>query len=112
MPSLNKQQNDQPQGLRFDIYERIHLTEEAAGIAELEEIELLPRIQVVTHGDHAALRGHLLLEGVYRTPEQITSELHHLIPVEITIPLNRVGDWKISLSRLKILMWTCSLYVV
>lgn len=57
MPSLNKQQNDQPQGLRFDIYERIHLTEEAAGIAELEEIELLPRIQVVTHGDHAALRG-------------------------------------------------------
>lgn len=91
MPSLNKQQNDQPQGLRFDIYERIHLTEEAAGIAELEEIELLPRIQVVTHGDHAALRGHLLLEGVYRTPEQFTSELHHLIPVEITIPLNRVG---------------------
>ncbi|OMF40651.1 LysM peptidoglycan-binding domain-containing protein [Paenibacillus peoriae] len=88
---MNKQQNDQPQGLRFDIYERIHLTEEAAGIAELEEIELLPRIQVVTHGDHAALRGHLLLEGVYRTPEQITSELHHLIPVEITIPLNRVG---------------------
>ncbi|MEC0182505.1 LysM peptidoglycan-binding domain-containing protein [Paenibacillus peoriae] len=91
MPSLNKQQNDQPQGLRFDIYERIHLTEEAAGIAELEEIELLPRIQVVTHGDHAALRGHLLLEGVYRTPEQATSELHHLIPVEITIPMNRVG---------------------
>nr|WP_262384720.1 LysM peptidoglycan-binding domain-containing protein [Paenibacillus terrae] len=91
MPSLNKQQNDQPQGLRFDIYERIHLTEEAAGIAELEEIELLPRIQVVTHGDHAALRGHLLLEGVYRTPEQVTNELHHLIPVEITIPLNRVG---------------------
>nr|WP_283653003.1 MULTISPECIES: LysM peptidoglycan-binding domain-containing protein [unclassified Paenibacillus] len=91
MPSLNKQQNDQPQGLRFDIYERIHLTEEAAGIAELEEIELLPRIQVVTHGDHAALRGHLLLEGVYRTPEQVMNELHHLIPVEITIPLNRVG---------------------
>ncbi|MGW8959519.1 LysM peptidoglycan-binding domain-containing protein [Paenibacillus sp. NPDC055715] len=88
---MNKQQNDQPQGLRFDIYERIHLTEEAAGIAELEGIELLPRIQVVTHGDHAALRGHLLLEGVYRTPEQVTNELHHLIPVEITIPLNRVG---------------------
>ncbi|MFC7559399.1 hypothetical protein ACFQY3_11140 [Paenibacillus farraposensis] len=88
---MNKQQNDQPQGLRFDIYERIHLTEEAAGIAELEEIELLPRIQVVTHGDHAALRGHLLLEGVYRTPEEVKSELHHLIPVEITIPLNRVG---------------------
>lgn len=88
---MNKQQNDQPQGLRFDIYERIHLTEEAAGIAELEEIELLPRIQVVTHGDHAALRGHLLLEGVYRTPEEATNELHHLIPVEITIPLNRVG---------------------
>ncbi|WP_051421176.1 LysM peptidoglycan-binding domain-containing protein [Paenibacillus massiliensis] len=83
---------DRPYGLRFDIYERIHLTEEAAGIAELEEIELLPRIQVVEQEDQAALRGHLLLEGVYRGEENELQSLTHLIPVEITIPMNRVSS--------------------
>lgn len=83
---------DRPYGLRFDIYERIHLTEEAAGIAELEEIELLPRIQVVEQEDQAALRGHLLLEGVYRGEENELQSLTHLIPVEITIPMNRVSN--------------------
>lgn len=83
---------DRPYGLRFDIYERIHLTEEAAGIAELEEIELLPQIQVVEQEDQAALRGHLLLEGVYRGEENELQSLTHLIPVEITIPMNRVSN--------------------
>ncbi|MFB5763396.1 LysM peptidoglycan-binding domain-containing protein [Paenibacillus medicaginis] len=77
-------------GLRFDIYERVHLTEDVAGIAELEEIELVPRIQVVTQEEHAALRGHLQLQGVYRGEENEIRELYHQIPVEITIPMNRV----------------------
>lgn len=77
-------------GLRFDIYERVHLTEDVAGIAELEEIELVPRIQVVTQEEHAALRGHLLLQGIYRGEEDEVGELYHQIPVEITIPMNRV----------------------
>ncbi|MDP4095672.1 LysM peptidoglycan-binding domain-containing protein [Paenibacillus sp. P96] len=82
--------DNRPYGLRFDIYERVHLTEDVAGIAELEEIELVPRIQVVTQGEHAALRGHLQLQGVYRGEENEIRELHHQIPVEITIPMNRV----------------------
>ncbi|WP_407074347.1 LysM peptidoglycan-binding domain-containing protein [Paenibacillus lacisoli] len=82
---------NQPYGLRFDIYERVQLSEELPGIQELEEIELLPRIQVVAQGEHAALRGHLLLSGVYRAEEGEAEELEHLIPVEITIPLNRVA---------------------
>ena len=83
---------DQSYGLRFDIYERIQLSEEVAGIAELEEIELLPYIQVISQEDQAALRGHLILTGLYRGEgeENATQRLEHYIPVEITVPLNRV----------------------
>lgn len=84
--------DDQSYGLRFDIYERIHLSEDVAGIAELEEIELLPHIQVISQDEQAALRGHLLLTGLYRGEgeEDGTQRLDHFIPVEITVPLNRV----------------------
>ncbi|AWB45733.1 hypothetical protein DCC85_17070 [Paenibacillus sp. CAA11] len=81
---------DQSYGLRFDIYERVHLSDEEIGIEELEEIELYPRIQVVPGNDYATMRGHLLLTGLYRG-EGETRELSHLIPVEITVPLNRVN---------------------
>lgn len=81
---------DQPYGLRFDIYERIHLSEDVIGIEELEEIELYPKIQVIPGEEYAALRGHLLLSGVYRG-EGETQKLEHYIPVEITIPLSRVN---------------------
>jgi stage VI sporulation protein D len=84
---------DQSKGLRFDLYERIHLPDEVAAIDELEEIELTPRIQVVEQGDHAVLRGQLLLNGVYRgqTDGGSLQTLEHWIPVEITLPLNRVS---------------------
>lgn len=84
---------DQSKGLRFDLYERIHLPDEVAAIDELEEIELTPRIQVVEQGDHAVLRGQLLLNGVYRGQADGGSlqTLEHWIPVEITLPLNRVS---------------------
>lgn len=57
---------DQSYGLRFDIYERVHLSEDVIGIEELEEIELFPKIQVIPGQDYASLRGHLLLAGLYR----------------------------------------------
>lgn len=83
---------DQSYGLRFDIYERIQLSDNVAGIAELEEIELLPHIQVISQEDQATLRGHLLLTGLYRGEgeEDVTQRLEHYIPVEITVPLSRV----------------------
>lgn len=81
-----------PYGLRFDIYERVQLPEHVPAIAELEEIELYPRIQVITDQEHAALRGHLLLSGVYVGENQEQEGLQHLIPVEITIPLSRVAS--------------------
>ncbi|MFD1178678.1 LysM peptidoglycan-binding domain-containing protein [Paenibacillus puldeungensis] len=81
---------DQSYGLRFDIYERVHLAEDVIGIEELEEIELFPKIQVIPGEEYASLRGHLLLSGLYRG-EGETRELAHWIPVEITVPLSRVN---------------------
>ncbi|WP_127505864.1 LysM peptidoglycan-binding domain-containing protein [Paenibacillus humicus] len=80
------------QGLRFDVYERVHLPEEVPAIDELEEIELVPRIQVVQQGEQAILRGQLLLSGVYRTTDRSASaqSMEHRIPVEITLPMNRI----------------------
>ncbi|WP_052703024.1 LysM peptidoglycan-binding domain-containing protein [Paenibacillus beijingensis] len=83
---------DQSNGLRFDVYERVHLPDEVPAIEELEEIELVPRIQVVQQGNQALLKGQLLLRGVYRTLESETSPqtMEHRIPVEITLPMNRI----------------------
>ncbi|WP_405116370.1 LysM peptidoglycan-binding domain-containing protein [Paenibacillus sp. FSL K6-1217] len=83
---------DQSHGLRFDIYERIHLSEELPGIAELEEVELVPDIQVIQREDRAELHGQLLLTGLYRGEDDRTQRLEHAIPVEITVPLTRVSS--------------------
>ncbi|OKP76346.1 hypothetical protein A3844_21230 [Paenibacillus helianthi] len=83
---------DQSHGLRFDIYERIHLPAELPGIAELEEVELIPDIQVIQREDRAELYGQLLLTGLYRGEDDRTQRLEHAIPVEITVPLTRVSS--------------------
>lgn len=83
---------DQSHGLRFDIYERIHLSEELPGIAELEEVELIPEIRVIQREDRAELYGQLLLTGLYRGENDRTERLEHSIPVEITVPLTRVSS--------------------
>ncbi len=79
-------------GLRFDVYERVHLPVDVADIHELEEIELTPQIQVVHQGEQVLLRGNLLLNGAYASQGETreTRALEHWIPVEITLPLNRV----------------------
>lgn len=83
--------SEQQPGLRFDIYERVHLQENLAAIQELNEVELLPHIQVITLDDQAILKGNLLLTGNYFSEEGGSSRtLEHLIPVEITLPLNRI----------------------
>ncbi|UHA74367.1 LysM peptidoglycan-binding domain-containing protein [Paenibacillus sp. 481] len=84
--------HDQSNGLRFDIYERVHLSDDVIGIDQLEEVELTPHIQVIPAGDQVTVRGSLLLAGVYvgATEERRSESLEHWIPVEITLPLNRV----------------------
>jgi stage VI sporulation protein D len=85
--------SDQTNGLRFDVYERVHLPEHVAAIEELEEIELFPRIQVIDQGDQAVLKGQLVLSGVYRGQDagEAPLALQHEIPVEITLPMNRIS---------------------
>lgn len=85
--------SDQNNGLRFDVYERVHLPDDVAAIDELEEIELVPRIQVIDQGEQAVLKGQLLLSGVYRSQNAIAGPLtlEHWIPVEISLPMNRVS---------------------
>jgi stage VI sporulation protein D len=79
-------------GLRFDVYERVHLPVDVADIHELEEIELTPHIQVVHQDEQVLLRGNLLLNGAYASQGETRESrvLEHWIPVEITLPLNRV----------------------
>jgi stage VI sporulation protein D len=82
---------DQLNGLRFDIYERVHLPDDVAAIDELEEIELVPHMQALPQDDQVLLRGHLLLSGIYRSQgSEEASKLEHWIPVEISLPLNRI----------------------
>ncbi|GAC41397.1 LysM peptidoglycan-binding domain-containing protein [Paenibacillus popilliae] len=79
-------------GLRFDIYERVHLSDECVGIVQLEEVELTPHIQVIPAGDQVTVRGSLLLAGAYQGDDEgrVSQSLEHWIPVEITLPLNRI----------------------
>jgi stage VI sporulation protein D len=80
-------------GLRFDIYERVHLADDTVGVKELDEVELVPHIQVYTEGEQAFLKGNLYLTGSYTGEAGEGSRiLEHLIPVEITLPLNRIQD--------------------
>jgi len=84
---------DHLNGLRFDIYERVHLPDDVAAIEELEEIELVPHMQALPQEDQVLLRGHLLLSGIYRSQESTgVSQLEHWIPVEISLPLNRIQN--------------------
>lgn len=84
----------QAQGLRFDIYERVNLSEETGSVEQLEELELSPHIQVISQGEQAVLKGHLLLSGQYGAGEENRDikKLEHRIPVEITLPMNRIPD--------------------
>lgn len=78
-------------GLRFDIYERVHLPEHTVGIKELDEVELVPHIQLFTEGEKAILKGNLYLTGKYQGETGGESRtLEHYIPVEIELPLNRI----------------------
>lgn len=85
---------NQASGLRFDIFERVHLDSEIQGIETLEELELVPNIEVETQDEQALLRGHLLLSAQYSAEGETreAERLEHQIPVEITLPMSRVQN--------------------
>ncbi|HEX7056249.1 MAG TPA: LysM peptidoglycan-binding domain-containing protein [Bacilli bacterium] len=86
---------DRQTGFRFDIYERIVLPEDAAGIGELEEIELTPDIQAQSAAGKNVLKGYLHLTGRYLSDDAGESKrLEYDIPVEITVPATRSLDMR------------------
>lgn len=87
--------DNQQSGLRFDIYERVHLPEESEGIRELSDLELVPMIRMIREGEQALLTGNLVLSGSYESDGEHRGEqkLEHLIPVEITLPINRIRSF-------------------
>lgn len=86
--------SDHQPGLRFDIYERVHLPEHSSAIDELDEVELTPQIQVAVERNQAVVKGALQLVGTYSGQAEgearQTHTLEHRIPVEITLPISRV----------------------
>jgi stage VI sporulation protein D len=79
--------------LRFNIAEKMILTDREASIEMLEEIELVPSVQVHLRGDHAVLQGHLELLGTYQVSgENRSTEVQRRIPVEITLPIHRISE--------------------
>ncbi|TLS53519.1 LysM peptidoglycan-binding domain-containing protein [Paenibacillus antri] len=87
--------SQQASGLRFDIYERVHLPDNTVGVKEINGIELTPEISVVAQGEQAVLKGYLVLSGTYAGEGETRNEeerLTHRIPVEITLPLSRVEN--------------------
>lgn len=85
----------QTSGLRFDIYERVQLPDDAVPVKEFNGLELSPDISVTVRGDQAVLHGHLALTGTYAGVGDTGGDderLDHQIPVEITLPLHRVSD--------------------
>jgi hypothetical protein len=80
--------------LKFDIYERVHLTDNDKDIELIESTELTPQIKMLLHKETFQLVGKLLLKIRYVGGDLpwIENEFEHSIPVEITIPIERVKD--------------------
>jgi stage VI sporulation protein D len=83
--------------LRFNIAEKVRLADSAASIEVLEEVELVPEVEVNIRGEHAVLKGYLLLTGTYEGVSEVdeanpSCQMEHRIPVEITLPLSRISQ--------------------
>jgi stage VI sporulation protein D len=83
------------EGIRLDLYERVQLQPHAEVIAAIEEIELIPHIQVEDQeqGQQALIRGHFLLQGSYYSDDYATLQpFQQQIPIEISLPASRVAS--------------------
>ena len=80
---------EQRAGFRFDIYERVQLSEDRPAIGELEQIELLPFVKGLPGQEQTQLKGYLQLSAVYAPAEAggAKQTFDHFIPVEISLPV-------------------------
>jgi stage VI sporulation protein D len=62
---------------QFDLNETIHLSYQQTPIEEFEEMELIPQIEIIEHGNEVEISGSLFLQGTYtgdRAPDQLTNQ--------------------------------------
>lgn len=101
--------------LRFDILEKVRLHPQQPGIQSLLDLDLYPDVEIEDQGTHLKLHGYLRLNGEYVGGEPLsdgeesqgeiqdrisasagTEEIAYVIPVEITLPADRVDMNQVS----------------
>ena len=91
--------SSQGKGLRFDLFERVHVPSFLPAIGVLDELELVPEIECVEEQAMVVMRGHFRLSVDYVQKETTTvsgeadggrQRFEHLIPVDITLPRRRI----------------------
>lgn len=80
--------------LRFDIYERIVFPDSYSDIFEMIEARLTPSIKTTLVDDFVELKGNLILFVHYKSNRGSSSKNEHRIPIDISIPANRVMNIK------------------
>ncbi|MDR6226440.1 LysM peptidoglycan-binding domain-containing protein [Desmospora profundinema] len=94
--------------LRFDISEKVRLHPQQPGIGTLLELDLYPDVEVEDQETHLKIQGYLRLNGTYHPEQGVDAEtdgggqeteaeasaqqeeIAYVIPVEITLPAERV----------------------
>ncbi|PTM58246.1 LysM peptidoglycan-binding domain-containing protein [Desmospora activa] len=94
--------------LRFDISEKVRLHPQQPGIGTLLELDLYPDVEIEDQETHLKIQGYLRLNGTYQPEQEFDThpngseepqeeqrdtqpaEIAYVIPVEITLPTERV----------------------
>lgn len=101
--------------LRFDILEKVQIHPQQAGIRSLLELDLYPDVNIEDQETHLRIHGFLRLNGTYEgddalPPEKTEQsgedekrltgkeieEIAYVIPVEITLPVDRADQERIT----------------
>lgn len=101
--------------LRFDILEKVRLHPQQPGIRSLLDLDLYPDVEIEDQGTHLKIHGYLRLNGEYVGGDPLpdgeggqgdiqerpsassgTEEIAYVIPVEITLPADRVDMDQVS----------------
>ncbi|SMO37247.1 LysM peptidoglycan-binding domain-containing protein [Melghirimyces algeriensis] len=91
--------------LRFDILEKVRLHPQQPGIQNMLDLDLYPDVEIEDQDTHLKIHGYLRLTGEYegeqeslnsRGEEGKPEEIAYVIPVEITLPADRVDLDRIS----------------
>jgi stage VI sporulation protein D len=97
--------------IRFELTERIPLAEKLADSSLIYNVELVPEVEMVSDQSSYRIRGFLNFSGEYESKRQedlqnqpylleksayhnkrALKKIHYRIPVDITLPANRVDD--------------------